>query len=494
MTEGARPTPPPNALPTVTRRRRRTRNVGLLVLADAVAIVASGLLATWLYFGDLSTSVSFENETVGVTFVQMMLLITPVWLVFLWLGGLYDLDRLQWGLGELGSITRALSLGVVTMIVGTFFLQMPGLSRVWTLLWWILAVIFVVVGRAILRAASSRSYRHGRNLRPTLVVGSNAEAADIVRLVRTRPESGLGLVGYLASSQAEAFEQGRGLPEIPCVGSARAVADVAGERKIDTVLIAGSAFDHDVLARMIAELRAADVDVHISAGLFEVLTSRVFVNEIAGVPLITIKGISLSRGNLTTKRLFDLGVAGGTIIIGLPLWLVLGVAIKTTSPGKVFYRQPRIGRQGRPFEMYKFRSMYSDADERLAALLEDNEATGPIFKMRDDPRVTPIGRWMRKLSLDEFPQLINVIKGEMSLVGPRPPLPREVDEYTAYSWRRLEVVPGMTGLWQVSGRSTLTFEEMVRLDLFYIENWSVGLDVTLLFRTIPAVVTSRGAY
>jgi lipopolysaccharide/colanic/teichoic acid biosynthesis glycosyltransferase len=144
--------------------------------------------------------------------------------------------------------------------------------------------------------------------------------------------------------------------------------------------------------------------------------------------------------------------------------------------------------------MYKFRSMYADADARLAELLERNEATGPIFKMRDDPRVTPIGRWMRKLSLDEFPQLINVMKGEMSLVGPRPPLPRETEEYTAYSWRRLEVVPGMTGLWQVSGRSTLTFDEMVRLDLFYIENWSVGLDVTLLFRTIPAVILSRGAY
>jgi lipopolysaccharide/colanic/teichoic acid biosynthesis glycosyltransferase len=144
--------------------------------------------------------------------------------------------------------------------------------------------------------------------------------------------------------------------------------------------------------------------------------------------------------------------------------------------------------------MYKFRSMFSDADARLEHLLAENEATGPLFKIQNDPRVTPVGRWLRKFSIDEFPQLINVMLGEMSLVGPRPPLPHEVERYSTEDWRRLEVVPGMTGLWQVSGRSSLTFDEMVRLDLFYIENWSVALDITLMFRTIPAVIFARGAY
>jgi exopolysaccharide biosynthesis polyprenyl glycosylphosphotransferase len=245
---------------------------------------------------------------------------------------------------------------------------------------------------------------------------------------------------------------------------------------------------------MIAELRDIDVDVHVSSGLFEVMTRRVFVREIGGVPLITVKGLSLSRANLLTKRIFDLLVAGAVVILGAPIWIVIMVLIKVTSPGPIFFGQERIGRYGEPFEMLKFRSMVDDAEERLTALEDENEASGPLFKMKDDPRITSIGGWMRKYSVDEFPQLINVLKGEMSLVGPRPPLPRETTEYTEYHWRRLEVVPGMTGLWQVSGRSSLTFEEMVRLDVFYIENWSVGLDLSLIMRTIPAVVFAKGAY
>jgi lipopolysaccharide/colanic/teichoic acid biosynthesis glycosyltransferase len=178
----------------------------------------------------------------------------------------------------------------------------------------------------------------------------------------------------------------------------------------------------------------------------------------------------------------------------MPVWIAVALGIKISSPGPVFYGQERIGRSGRAFKMLKFRSMYVDAEARLSELQEANEASGPLFKMKDDPRVTSIGKWMRKFSVDEFPQLINVLRGEMSLVGPRPPLPREVERYSTHDWRRLEVLPGMTGLWQTSGRSALTFDEMVRLDLFYIENWSVALDMTLILRTVPAVLLARGAY
>lgn len=191
---------------------------------------------------------------------------------------------------------------------------------------------------------------------------------------------------------------------------------------------------------------------------------------------------------------FDLVVASAVLLVGLPVWLLVALAVKLQSPGPIFYGQTRVGRDGVRFQMLKFRSMYRDADERLAELQKHNEASGPLFKMKDDPRVTPVGKVIRKFSIDEFPQLLNVVKGEMSLVGPRPPLPHETDRYSKNDWRRLEVVPGMTGLWQVSGRSSLTFEEMVRLDLYYIENWSVALDVNLLFRTVPAMLLARGAY
>jgi lipopolysaccharide/colanic/teichoic acid biosynthesis glycosyltransferase len=178
----------------------------------------------------------------------------------------------------------------------------------------------------------------------------------------------------------------------------------------------------------------------------------------------------------------------------MPLWLALAAVIKLTSEGPMLYTQERLGKGGVPFQMYKFRSMVDGADQMLNELSSDNEATGPLFKIRSDPRLTPVGRWMRKFSIDEFPQIINVLKGEMSLVGPRPPIPSETIAYTDTCWRRLDVPPGMTGLWQVSGRSALSFDEMVRLDMFYIDNWSVGLDLALLLRTAPAVVSGRGAY
>lgn len=483
---------------TATRRysraARRARLVALLVVADATSIFVALILATWVRFGSVTADVSFDSSDLHIAFWQLAVVIVPLWVAFLALGRLYDLDRTTFGVTETGRITRSLSLGVVFLILATYLAKLPGLSRGWTLLAWAFSVAAVLIVRGVIAVILSVGHRRGLWLQPTLVVGSNAESADIIRILRANPQAGLVPVGCLTSSQVERLELDFCSGDVPVLGSAREIDEVLVSSGASTVIIASSAFDHDVLARMIAELRGADVDVHISSGLFEVLTSRVLVSEIAGVPLITVKGISLSRGNLLVKRTFDLVVCSSILLLGIPLWAAIAAAIKLSSPGPVLYRQERVGRDGRRFGMLKFRSMYVDADARLAELRNANEASGPLFKMRDDPRVTPVGKWLRKFSLDEFPQLINVMRGEMSLVGPRPPLPYEVEKYSPNDWRRLEVVPGMTGLWQVSGRSSLTFEEMVRLDLFYIENWSVALDLTLLFRTIPAVLFARGAY
>lgn len=462
--------------------------------SDTVALYLAMLVATLVRFGSFSEPVSFEDATVRLAFWQLGIIVVPMWVAFLGAEGLYDPQRLSWGSGELTRVARALSLGVVGFIVLTYVLKLAGLSRAWTLLAWVFAVMFVIAGRAAIRVWSARQHMHGKMLRPTLIVGSNAEAADIIRVLKASRAEGLVPVGCLASSQAERLSLDFCAPHVPCLGTARELAEVIATNDIDTVIIASSAFDHDVLARMIAEVRELDLDVNISSGLFEVLTSRVLVREVGGVPLITVRGLAMSRANLITKRAFDLVVSMAIIGIGLPIWLLIMLLIKTTSAGSVFYTQARIGRAGEPFGMYKFRSMVADADARRAEIEGANEASGPLFKMKDDPRVTAVGKWMRKFSIDEFPQLLNVLKGEMSLVGPRPPLPAEVAQYTPHDWRRLEVVPGMTGLWQVSGRSSLTFDEMVRLDLFYIENWSVTLDLALLGRTVPAVLFARGAY
>jgi exopolysaccharide biosynthesis polyprenyl glycosylphosphotransferase len=408
--------------------------------------------------------------------------------------GLYDVDSLTWGSTPVGKIIRSLSLGVVAMILATYLLKMPGLSRGWTLLVWFIAILAVLVTRAIIGFGATYLRTKGRLSQRTVVVGANAEASDIVRILRSDLTAGLVPVGCVASSVSERLDLNYCVEELPMLGHARDIVAIVQDSRAETVVIASSAFDHDVLARMIAELRSLDVDVHVSSGLFEVLTSRVLVTEVAGVPLITIRGVSLSRGSLLAKRIFDVAVASFIAVIGLPVWLLLVLSVKLSSPGPILYAQERVGRDGTRFAMLKFRSMYLDSDSRLDELCEENEASGPLFKMKDDPRITPVGKWLRRYSLDEIPQLLNVLGGTMSLVGPRPPLPCEVEEYSSHHWRRLEVVPGMTGLWQVSGRSSLTFDEMVRLDVFYIENWSLALDISLIFRTIPAVLLARGAY
>jgi exopolysaccharide biosynthesis polyprenyl glycosylphosphotransferase len=222
--------------------------------------------------------------------------------------------------------------------------------------------------------------------------------------------------------------------------------------------------------------------------------SRIDMDAIGGIPLIGIKQVSINTAQLWVTRIVDIGLSVFGLALGLPFWLCIALAIKLTSPGAVIYRQTRIGLNGRPFKVFKFRTMYKNAEWRLNGLLERNEAQGPLFKIKGDPRITPVGKFLRRTSFDEFPQLLNVIKGEMSLVGPRPPLPQEVAQYADWQKQRLAIKPGMTGLWQVRGRSDISFDEGVLMDLYYIENWSLRLYFMILLRTVPAVLFSRGAY
>lgn len=476
------------------RARRKRLILGALLTADAVALLASTLGATFLRFSTLRAAAGLENAPVPVEYWEISLLVSLVWMLGLWREGLYDLERITWSAGEFSRVLRALGIGLVGLILLTFVVKTPGLSRVWTLMAFGLGIVLVPAGRVWVKAWLRRFRRQGRLHRRTLVVGDNEEGRRLVERLFAAPEQGLTPVGYLTAVRDSELNLDFCSGLAPRLGFAREVAAVVREHDIDTVVVATSAFHHEVVSRIVNDLRGFDVSIHVSSGLFEIVTSRIWVRDIAGVPLITINSVSLSQGELRTKRAFDIALAGLGVIAGLPIWLLLMLAIVIDSRGPVFYQQERVGRDGAMFGMYKFRSMYRDADARLKELESQNEASGPLFKMKNDPRVTRVGKWMRKFSIDEFPQLMNVLKGEMSLVGPRPPLPRETVQYTEHDWRRMEVPPGMTGLWQVSGRSALTFEEMVRLDLYYIENWSVGFDLSLLMRTVPAVVFARGAY
>lgn len=452
--------------------------------------------ASLIRFGRIAHIAAVSGFDSVITFADLSLVITGIWIGALYHERLYDPDRVFWGTGEYSRVVRALSLGIVGFILATYLLKVPGLSRGWMVLAWSLGVILVILGRMVVRTALGVLRRRGRMQRPALIVGANDEAVEIAEALRSNTDSGLVPVACLASTESQ-FRQSACLPmggSVPCIGFAGEIRDALDRQFIDTVVIVSTAFEHDAVARIINELRGRDVDIQMSSGLLDVTTSRVAIREVSGIPLITIKAVVFSRRNVLVKRAFDLLVGGLIVLLGIPLWLLIATGIKLGSQGPVFYRQERVGRGGETFWMYKFRSMYQGADGHREKLAAANEASGPLFKMQDDPRVTRIGKWMRKYSVDEFPQLINVLKGEMSLVGPRPPLPGETASYTDHHWRRMEVVPGMTGLWQVSGRSGLSFDEMIRLDLLYIENWSVGFDLGLLLRTVPAVVFARGAY
>lgn len=474
--------------------RAHSRSIILgLVAADYVAMAGALLLTTVVRFGNLTSDTSLQNTPGQVPFWAISVTLPVVWLVFMAFERLYDVRRVLAGTWEYLAIARALLLGAVALILVSWGLKVSDLSRAWLLFGLAAAILAVWTERAIFRTAVDAARRRGALMRRTLLVGSNAEGKHLLDLLRKDPASGLDPVGVLLTARSDELPLNF-CDEIPCLGIARDMRRIVIQESIDAVVIASSAFDHDVLSRMIGELRDLPVEIEVSSGLFEILTSRVFIHETGGIPLMLVKNVSLSTPKLILKRTFDLVVASVVILLGMPVWLAVALAIKLTSPGPVFYRQTRVGRGGAEFNMFKFRTMYVDADKRLNDLAKSNEASGPIFKMREDPRVTPVGRFLRKFSIDEFPQLIDVIHGDMSLVGPRPPLPHEVALYSEYDLRRLEVVPGMTGLWQVSGRSDLTFGDMVRLDLFYIENWSLPLDILIILRTVPAVLAARGAY
>jgi exopolysaccharide biosynthesis polyprenyl glycosylphosphotransferase len=251
---------------------------------------------------------------------------------------------------------------------------------------------------------------------------------------------------------------------------------------------------HRKIINIMAQCERYHVPMRIVPDLFQITLTHMHIEEIAGIPMIGVKEVSISGLNLLLKRAIDVIFSAAALVLAAPLMALVVLMIKMDSPGPVLFRQERVGKMGRLFTVYKFRSMVENAEEQRQALVALNEADGPLFKIKHDPRTTRLGRWLRRLSLDELPQFYNILRGEMSLIGPRPALPSEVEQYQQWHKRRLEVSPGLTGLWQVSGRSELTFDEMALLDIYYIENWSPALDTKILLQTIPRVIFGSGAY
>ncbi len=350
-------------------------------------------------------------------------------------------------------------------------------------------VLAVAVGRHALRHRLHRRRAEGQSMSRTLVVGDAASVEQIVPDLLAAPHFGYQIIGLCLPS----FTDPKPELGVPLLGAFADVPQVAYDSAADVVIVAGGELSGEPLRRLSWALGRVGTHLVVAPGLVEVLGPRVSLRPTAGLSLLEVE-TTVPRRRLVAKAVLDRTLGGLLLLGAAPVILVAALAVRLTSPGPVFYRQQRIGIDGRPFTMWKLRSMYVDADARRAEVLGLSDRDGLMFKMREDPRVTRAGRLLRRYSIDELPQLYNVVAGDMSLVGPRPPLPEEVDGYRDRVMRRLHVRPGLTGLWQVSGRASLSWDESIQLDLRYVDNWSISMDLFILFKTGRAVLGGDGAY
>jgi len=353
-----------------------------------------------------------------------------------------------------------------------------------------LAMALSLVMHWVARQSLHRVRGKGHCMQRVVVVGLERSVAELVRTVRREPYAGLQIVAACIDNP-----RGDEVEDVPVLGDSDHVLDVLERTGADTVAVTSwSEVSQSDLRRLSWDLEGTGVSLLVAPRLADVSGPRIHIRPVAGLPLLNVEEPEFSGVRRIVKGGLDRLLALCAVVILLPLFFCIALAVRLTSPGPVLFRQVRTGRHGRPFVIHKFRSMYVDAEERLHSLRDENDHDGVLFKMRNDPRVTPVGRLLRRYSLDELPQFFDVLFGRMSLVGPRPPLPSEVAKYPLDVRRRLIVKPGVTGLWQVSGRSDLSWDDSVRLDLLYVENWSLAFDITIMLKTFLAVLRREGAY
>jgi exopolysaccharide biosynthesis polyprenyl glycosylphosphotransferase len=400
--------------------------------------------------------------------------------------------RGEFWVDELSRITYATAAGVTMMMAVTFFVQPTPFSRL-LLLWASLFIIlFVGLSRLVRRWVLSHLYRRGIGVDRVLVVGSGEPGRGLIRTLLARADLGFQAIGYLDDGRQE---NNIGLGRIPHLGDYKDLGKLLSSReKPHTVFVALPGEMHRQMTHILQICQRHGVRAQAVPDLLQLSLNRVEFSNMAGIPMLGAREVGITRTQRSLKRALDLAIIGLGGIPALLTMALIALAIKIDSPGPVLYSGQRVGKDGKLFKMYKFRSMVEGAEQQKESLQPLNEADGPVFKIKDDPRRTRVGHHLRRSSFDELPQLWNVLLGQMSLVGTRPPLPEEVAEYKRWHRQRLSIIGGMTGLWQVSGRSDLTFDELCLLDIYYIENWSLALDLRILVQTIPHSLFGRGAY
>jgi exopolysaccharide biosynthesis polyprenyl glycosylphosphotransferase len=486
------------------RRRRETRNRALLLVAtDAVVVVACFLAAFWfrLLSGFFDTHIPFEP-----VHLYALLGVCALWILIFGAHGLYRREVYLSVFDQMIGIFNSVNIGAFILLATAFvtkthyFLE----RRLVLLIAWALSILLLSVIRVgILRVRILRNQQRDPFRCRVAVVGAGETGLHFVRLARLTMNHVYEIAGFIDDDPRK---KGETVGDVPVLGTTADIERIVEEKEVERIFVAVHGLKEEQMIDLISRCMRGKVPVKMVSDQFQLFASDTTIQRVDGIPMLGVRENPMRGVPYFVKRLFDVVTAAILLVLLLPLFAMIALCIKILSPGPVFFRQTRAGRRGEPFEFFKFRTMRTDTDDQIhreyandfisgrELKLEGEAAEKPVYKMTRDPRVTSIGLMLRKTSLDELPQLYNVLKGEMSLVGPRPPILYELQYYKEWHKRRLDAKPGLTGLWQVSGRSEVPFNEMVLLDLYYIDHWSLKLDIEIMLRTIPVILFGRGAY
>ncbi len=462
---------------------------------DALALLVAIGVAHVTRYGLLPVPEDFVSPTNSRLLLASLALFV-VWMAALSIGRTRGPKILDSGAAQYQAVGRA-SFNVFACIAILALVMKANPSRVFIGIAGILGVSLLFFSRRVWRAWVLNRRAHGSFLANALVIGGVRSAQDIMRRFIADPVHGLRVVGVWVPDRVAGRRERIhvGDVDVPVMGTETGLVDALAVDAVDTVVVTDTEhLGHDGMRELAWALEGNDVDLLVAPNVVDVAGPRVHLEAHGNMPLIYLSGPAYSRARTIGRAVFDRCFSLLVLVLGLPVLVLAALAIRLTSKGPIFYRSERIGAHGVPFEMFKFRTMVLDADQVREELVKHNIGAGPLFKMRDDPRVTPVGRLLRRFSIDEIPQFINVLRGDMSVVGPRPPLQCEVDTYDETVMRRLLIKQGVTGLWQVSGRSDLSWEDSVRLDIDYVENWSMMRDLQIILQTLRAVLQRDGAY
>jgi exopolysaccharide biosynthesis polyprenyl glycosylphosphotransferase len=476
--------------------RKRLLLRPLLALADTAILAGAFQLAYWLRF-----QLQFLPERPAPPFdlyFKFSFLVALIGFSMLHGAGLYRLRRLSFGIEEFFAIFRAITFTALIVMAMIFVLRgyltrddVETYSRLIVLISWGLSLVLLTLWRTGCSLVFKQMRQQGKGLRNVVIVGTDQIARGFHRAVQQNVDFEYRPLGFVSNGALPEEKEVKGLR---ILGEVKDLPEIFRTQVVNEVVLACMDMDKETVTRLIKACERADVQFSMIPGFFEILTRQMRVQEVADIPIFQLEERIFQRWGRLVKRGMDLSLSFLVLFLFAPFWGLVALAIKLGSRGPIIFKHERVGKGERIFAMYKFRSMYADAEGRRKELEQVSGSADALLRLPLDDRVTPLGRLLRRFSIDEIPQLLNVLKGEMSLVGPRPHMPSEVARYQEWHLRKFDVLPGVTGLTQVSGRKDLSLDDMVRLDIYYIENWSPWLDLQILLKTVPAVLLGKGAY